>query len=135
MHTIFKIIGITMDYVEKNWPVLIEIRKWANFIKHPKGFLFTHHPKYIFENESISKSNNQIIDYEIVIKFYNRESDDSFKKSIHEMGNKKNLIVLVPSPERIINEYVIVCREFCDKIKLNPHFKDVLKEHSTIIDY
>ena len=48
LHTVFKTIGISYDFVEENWPVLIEIRKWANFIKHPKGFLFTHHPTYYF---------------------------------------------------------------------------------------
>ncbi len=36
MHTIFNHVAITYQYVKKNWKILIEIRKWANFIKHPK---------------------------------------------------------------------------------------------------
>lgn len=59
--TIFKFIGITFDYVEQNWEPLVQIRKWANFIKHPKGFLFTHHPTFIYEDDTnipTLKSNN-----------------------------------------------------------------------------
>ena len=73
LHTIFKFIGITLDYVKEHWKVLVEIRKWANFIKHPKGFLFTHHPDYIFEDsKGIDKIVKTIkyIDFDFVYKFY-----------------------------------------------------------------
>jgi hypothetical protein len=139
-HTIFRLIGITMEYVEENWSTLIVIRKWANFIKHPKGFLFTHHAEYIFEDDSNLKkyrndSQTQIIDFELIKKFYNRESDDSFKNSIKKLGNKRNLKVVIPCPDTLIDDYIRICNEFCSKICMNPHFKEVLKKHSTIEDY
>ena len=139
-HTIFKFIGITIEYVEENWATLIEIRKWANFIKHPKGFLLTHHPNFIFEDDKGLKQHKankqvQIIDYEIIKKFYTRETDDGFKNTIKEMGNKKNLFVVLPCPERLISDYNTISQLFCDKIGANPHFKEVLKKHSTIEDY
>ena len=139
-HTIFKFIGITFDYVEQNWETFIQIRKWANFIKHPKGFLFTHHPTFIYEDNTTIlslKSNNinQLISYEEIKKFYTRETDDGFKNTIKELGNKKNIIVVLPCPLRIMTEYCKINREFCDKIGENPHFKEILKKHSTIEDY
>ena len=139
-HTIFKFIGITFDYVEQYWEPLIQIRKWANFIKHPKGFLFTHHPSFIYEDDATIpslKSNNinQVISYEEIKKFYTRETDDGFKNTIKELGNKKNIIVVIPCPLRIMTDYCRINVEFCDKIKDNPHFKEILKKHSTIDDY
>lgn len=140
-HTIFKFIGITFDYVEQNWETLVQIRKWANFIKHPKGFLFTHHPNYIFEDDTTipslqaDKKNNQLFQYGEIKKFYSRESDDGFKNTINEIGNKKNITVVLPCPLRIMKEYCKISKEFCNKIGENPHFKEILKEHSTIEDY
>lgn len=134
MHTVFKTIGITLDYVEEKWPVLIEIRKWANFIKHPKGFLFTHHPEYFFEYEaSPNKEEYQILDFEFVRKFYNREDEKKFKQTIIEIANKENIAVILPDVERIAKSFTISCKEFCEKIKNNEHFKELLKD-KVIID-
>ncbi len=140
LHTIFKFIGITFEYVEENWEPLVQIRKWANFIKHPKGFLFTHHPTFIYEDDKTipglkSIKINQLIRYDEIKKFYTRETDDSFKNTIKEIGNKKNIIVVLPCPLRIMKEYCKISIEFCDKIGVNPHFKEILKKHSTIEDY
>jgi hypothetical protein len=134
LHTIFKFIGITWEYVEEKWTVLVEIRKWANFIKHPKGFLFTHHPSYQFEDEPrILNSELKYLDFNFVSKFYFREDETKFKQTLLEIGNKSNIVVLIPCPHRISKEFVKVCHEFCDKIKNNEHFKEILKT-KTIID-
>ncbi len=136
--TIFRVIGITQDYVEENWKVLIEIRKWANFVKHPKGFLFSHHSEYFIETGSIPnnlKSRNKITFENVVQPLYNREDEKKFKESIKRLGNKKDLLVLIPDPHRIATELTKVCDEFCEKIKNNEHFKTLLKTHSVIDDY
>lgn len=138
--TIFKLIGITFEYVEQNWEQLIRIRKWANFVKHPKGFLFTHHPNFIFEDDPSynalkADSQNQLIDYEIIKKFFTKETDEGFKNTIKEVGNKKNVVIVIPCPEKVIQEYSKISMEFCEKIGANPHFKEILKKHTTIEDY
>jgi len=127
--TIFKFIGITYEYVEEKWPVLIEIRKWANFIKHPKGFMFTHHPNFKFENERINRKNKtrQFVDKEFVNKFYFREDELKLKQTMLEVANKDNITIILPDVERIAIEFTKVCHEFCEKIKLNEHFKEILK--------
>jgi hypothetical protein len=136
LHTIFKFIGITYEYVEVKWPVLIEIRKWANFVKHPKGFLFTHHPDYIFEYDQIDKNDKskQFIDFDIVSKFYFREDETKWKQTLNEIANKDNIIVILPNPERLMFEFVQVCRQFCDKIKINEHFKEILKTKVILVN-
>lgn len=135
LNTIFKFIGITFEFVEENWKVLGEIRKWANFIKHPKGFLFTHHPDFHFETENIKPDKNtKIIGSEFVFKLYNHEDKEKLNQTIQQIGNKNNLIVLIPDPNRLIKDYIVVSKKFCDTVKKNPHFKDILKKHTTIID-
>lgn len=137
LHTVFKLIGITWDFVDENWTVLVEIRKWANFIKHPKGFLFSHHPQYVFENNKQEKQfyDWQTLDYNFVTKFYTREDEGKYKQLIKEIGNKNNLLVVLPEPKRISKELAIVCEKFVRTIELNPHFQEILKEHTTIEDY
>lgn len=39
------------DYQQHNFKTLRKINKWANFIKHPKEFLFTHWATYYFEGD------------------------------------------------------------------------------------
>lgn len=136
--TIFKHIGISYEYVEKNWAVLVEIRKWANFIKHPKGFLFAHHPEYFFENEIIPKefSNWKVINYKNFVEpLYKREDEGKFKQTIKEFANKENLLVIIPKPDRIALELNSVCKEFCEKIKNNEHFQEILRNESVIENY
>lgn len=134
--TIFKHIGITLEYVEKKWMVLIEIRKWANFVKHPKGFLFSHHPKYFFEDDSIPLKYQKWkkIDYTSCVEpLYKREDEKKYQETIKRFGNKKNLLVIIPNPQRISIELNNVCHEFCEKIKQNEHFKEILR-HETVLD-
>jgi len=50
------------------------------------------------------------------------------------VGNKNNLIVLIPNPNRLIKDYIEVSKKFCHTVMRNPHFKDILKKHTTIID-
>ncbi len=138
MHTIFRYIGISYEYVEEKWWVLIEIRKWANFIKHPKGFLFSHHSEYFYENEKITKDfiNCKQINYDNFIKpLYSSENPKKFKQTINEFANKDDLLVIIPCPERIAKELNVACNEFCKKIKDNEHFKEILKKDSVLEKY
>ena len=55
IHDIFEIISLPESYRVRHFSVLIMVRRWANFIKHPKAFAWmVHHPEYTFEGtESI----------------------------------------------------------------------------------
>ncbi len=136
--TIFKVIGITQEYVENNWPVLVEMRKWANFVKHPKGFLFSHHSEYHIELDPIPKKykDHKKITYKNFVEpLYKREDENKFKETITQFANKKDLLVIIPDPVRICHGLNKVCLEFCEKIKNNEHFKQILKETSVIENY
>ena len=138
LQTIFKIVGITHDYVESSWPILIEIRKWANFVKHPKGFLFAHHPEFIFEDDLVPKEKRRwkkITYSNFIDPLYKREDEIKFKRTIHEFANKSQLLVVIPNPERMARDLNNVCRKFCLIIKENPYFREILSKHTVLENY
>lgn len=138
LHTVFKVIEISFEFVEENWPILIEIRKWANFIKHPKGFLFAHHPVYIIEDEPIpdaQKEWKKITYSNFIVLFYDRERKEKFQQTMIEFANQSELIVLIPNPERMAKELNSACTEFCQMIKDNPQYRVILTEHSVLENY
>ncbi|HRH37084.1 MAG TPA: hypothetical protein PK760_01990 [Flavobacteriales bacterium] len=137
LHTVFRVLGITHDWVQENWPILVEIRKWANFVKHPKGFLFTHHPNCIIEGQPSRGHTDRpfVLNYDFVVRLYNHEDDQRWKQTIKELANKDDVVVVFPDPDRVAREYIAVCQSFCDKIKVNEHFKGILRRITTIEDY
>jgi hypothetical protein len=48
---VFKIIKLPDNYKLKHFAILGKIRRWTNFLKHPKAFILVNHPKYYFEDE------------------------------------------------------------------------------------
>ena len=66
-------------------------------------------------------------------KFYFREDDSKFKGTLHEIANKDNITVILPDPERLSRGFIEACRELCEKVKLNEHFKEILRT-KVIID-
>jgi hypothetical protein len=114
------------------------IAGWANFIKHSKGFLFSHHPEYYFEELPIPekwKNYKQITFKNVVEPLYKHEDEKKFQESMAQLANKGQLLVLVPDPLRLSNELINTCNQFCDKIRDNPHFKEVLTRHSVLENY
>lgn len=72
---VMKIIGLPPSYKEKEFEVFRTVKLWANFNKHPKAFILTHHPEYYFDTdtaiENLKKDNqNKIIDLLFLSKYY-----------------------------------------------------------------
>lgn len=68
--TILGIISLHEKYRKDSFKTLNKIRKWANFIKHPKAFILAHHPIYTIEgfkyNPEFRKESKEIIDNSFV---------------------------------------------------------------------
>ncbi len=136
--TIFKVVGITQQYVEEKWNVMVELRKWANFVKHPKGFLFSHHAEYHFENEPLPekwKHYKHVTFKNFVEPLYKHEDEKKFTQSIAQFENKPDLLVIIPDPVRLSRELIHTSKEFCEKIKNNVHFQEILTKHSVLENY
>lgn len=129
------IIQIPENYVQKNFQILFTVKRWANFLKHPKSFLLVHHPIWDFkkeENVFINK-NKPIIDTEFVKKFY--AGDSKNKELLKLLSNKEDLTVLFPNPIELIEEFCQAQKRFSDLISKNQFVRDVLNDKATIIKF
>lgn len=108
---IFKELG----YDWGSFPTFQLIRAWANFFKHPKSFMFIHHPTYHIETDP-DKPNfmiNEIIDSNFVREFYHTRADND--KLFVRLGNKEDCKVFFPDLALTIKA---LCFEFEEFIKL-----------------
>jgi len=107
------------------------IRKWANFIKHPKHFMYlTHHPFFNFENSQIinskSKKAKLVIDTIFIMKFY---SNDSKNEELSEvLKNSNPVLVIFPDIIKLTKEFCISANNFLDLIDSNHVFKQKLMD-------
>lgn len=118
------------DYQENNFKTLRKINKWANFIKHPKEFLFTHWPKYYIEGDkSINLEDKDVkINTDFIFAHYHNEKQQ--RPVI--LQNNQRVFVEIPNLENITKEF---CREmnvFFEFICSNQIVADYLKKKSTI---
>lgn len=136
--TLLNIISINETYKKDKFKTLIKIRKWANFIKHPKAFLLVHHPEYTFEgsskNSELRKYANQTIDYNrFILPYYS--NDDKNKELYEKLENKEKILVAFPNPIRLMEEFCKELKLFKRLIKKNEVFRDVLNRRSTFLGF
>jgi hypothetical protein len=121
------------DFHFHNFKTLRIINKWANFIKHPKEFLFTHWAHYYIKNdEEMELSDGDIkIDTDFIFKHYFSES----KERPVILENNNRVYVEVPNLEKITMEFCKEMNVFFDFICCNQVVADFLKKKSTIENY
>lgn len=121
------------DYYFNNFKTLRKISKWANFIKHPKEFLFTHWPMYFIEGVQVIQLDQGDIKIDTDFIFEHYQNDK--RPSPIVLENNDKVYVEVPNLENTTSEF---CREmnvFFDFICSNQIVADYLKEKSTIESY
>ena len=134
---IFKIIKLHEDYRLIHFQIFLQIRRWANFLKHPKAFMLVHHPEYYFENEITvepsDKKTHIIIDQEFVDKYYSGVNENNKLYSL--LSNRMNVVVLLPTLDTLIANFCIGQKKFIDIILKNEVFRELLDRKSTLQNY
>ncbi|MBI1228320.1 MAG: hypothetical protein GC192_24005 [Bacteroidetes bacterium] len=83
-----------------------EIRLWANFIKHPKNFIFVHWPDFTFVGQVIRKNaNTKIINTAYLKNHYSNEKQNK----PDELDNNDDVVVQFP-------KLVVITKGFCDDL-------------------
>jgi hypothetical protein len=119
------------DFKENNFKTSQLIKKWANFIKHPKEFIFSHWPQYIMEGpEIMNGSETVIIDADFVKKHYTKSDS-----RINELENCDSVIVLVPELANLTTEFCKELNTFFDFICDNKIVSDFLRKKTTLEYY
>jgi hypothetical protein len=141
MDTIMEIVQVPNAYKEKHFKVFQQIRKWANFIKHPKAFILTHHAGYTFENSPLKTLGKYIeINEQFVTDYYKGESDPGKQKIKNKelyikLHNQKNVLVIFPDIQILTKKLCYSIDSFADLILKNQVYKDLLNDEATISHY
>ncbi len=135
--TMFNIIQLNEDYRTEHFKILLAIRRWANFIKHPKAFLLTHHAEYTFHNSpkngALTDNATAVIDRTFVDKYYS--NDDKNNELYKELENKENVLVVFPDANHVTEELCAAINKSVEVVRDNAVYKDVLAKRSTFLDY
>lgn len=135
--TMFNVIQLNQDYRVEHFKILLSIRRWANFIKHPKAFLLTHHAEYTFhdspKNGALTDHAAVVIDRTFVDKYYS--NDDKNNELYREIENKENVLVVFPDVIHVTEELCVAINKSVDVIRDNAVYKEVLAKRSTFLDY
>lgn len=135
--TVFDILKVPDSYREKHFKVFQQIRRWANFIKHPKAFVLTHHSDYDFNNSRrVHDSKYTIINEQFIDKYYKGYSDIGEQKSINndlykKLKNNSKVVVLFPDPTVLTQKFCYSYKKFVDLIVKNEVYIEILKDEAT----
>ena len=139
---VFNIIQLPQVYKEKHFKVFQQIRKWANFIKHPKSFILTHHPEYDFVNSGTEYDAefNEVINEQFVTQFYKGYTDQNEQKRQNKelyrrLKNKKDILVVFPDIAKLTKKLCYSYNKFVELILGNDAYKEILNDETTIETY
>jgi hypothetical protein len=122
------IIQLPESYIMKNFQILYSIKRWANFLKHPKSFMLVHHPiwEYSKEVNIFENKKKPIIDTKFVNIYYSGESKN--KELFKLLENKEDIIVLFPNPLDLITDFCEAQKKFADLISMNQVVREILNK-------
>lgn len=132
---IYKELGYCTNKGDFDWAQfqnLQKIKYWANFFKHPKAYMFLHHPDFFLETDP-RKPNfliSHVIDSEFVKNFYRPGADNQQLRYFLE--NKKSVKVFFPD---LIDFTKTLCDEFekiISTISTKSSFIEKLNEYTTV---
>jgi len=131
MEEYLNIIELPKSIRETKFSPFSDIKKWANFIKHPKGFMFVHHPNYTFDGLADDMGDDaNIIDFNFVKDYY---SDGKKNRSLlGQLQNKENVWVNFPNPAELVTEFCICQEYFVSLIKNNEIVRELLTNNASV---
>ncbi len=136
--TIFGIIELHKGYRDENFTTFALIRKWANFIKHPKAFMLVHHPEYTFTGSpkivAIKKLENlTVIDYKFIQTYYsnNNKNGELYEK----LENKENVLVVFPEPNYLMIHLSAEIKKVINLLEKNEVYREILNTRATFYDF
>jgi len=135
--TLFNLIELNEAYRQENFKILMAVRRWANFIKHPKAFILTHHAEYTFvgseKNGDLKGHAGVTIDRTFIDKYFS--NDDRNSELYKELENKENVLVEFPDAKYITQEMCRALKLCVGVVSENQVYRSVLKDRTTFLDY
>lgn len=138
IETLFDIIELNRLYRDEHFRVLVLVRRWANFLKHPKAFLLTHHPTFLFEGHPMESGlrndpSSIVIDRKFVDAYY--ANDEKNKDLLFKLENKEKVLVVFPDASQICKDVCAAMKGCVAVIAENKVYRDLLAKKATFNDY
>lgn len=143
--TYFEIIQLQESYRLKHFHVFQKITCWANFLKHPKAFMFAHHAFYwikgleynsehwFYNQLESAKKHNKLIDDKFVKEFYFGFKNNNKLDKL--LSKNEEFVVVFPNPLELIKEFITAQNKFVLVIKENEIVREILDNKATIRDF
>lgn len=134
MEEYIEIMCLAESIKQKKFGVFQKVKRWANFIKHPKAFIFVHHPCYSFEGTPVppgcdGSHHEIIINDEFVKEFYSGGQNNG--KLRGKLAKKEGVMVEFPNPVTLMAEFVKAQKNFVELICDNKMIRELLDEKAT----
>lgn len=113
---------------------LIKIRRWANFFKHPKSFLFIHHPYYVYNQGDEYATDKLIINTDFVLEYYRKNCKKKDGELREMLMNKINIEVSIPNLKELTQGFCNDVNKLIDMIKNDRVLVDKLMPHNINIE-
>jgi len=132
-----------LKYVKaENFKTFILITRWANFIKHPKAFLLSHHATYNYEGSTFDyeMTPNLIIDSAFVSKYYQGVRNQTKQRELNNelynfVSNKKDILVMFPNLGELTIDFCEEYNYFVDMILANQTYIAELNDRATLENF
>ena len=145
---IIRLLGVPDDYKKSKFRAFLQVRRWANFFKHPGSFTYiVHHPaitidgsrnhrKHEYKEQlNLADEHAQMlyVDSQFVSDNYSAEKESktlqkSFKK------HKSCTVIVFPRLDETTKEICSCLEHFVDLITNNPIYVEILRDTSSLID-
>lgn len=129
-------LSVPEGYRKRHFASFQRIRRWANFIKHPKAFLFCHHPSFYHGGEvgdDAVDPNGITINDDFVRTYY--AGTDKDQKLAKLLSNATTVEVVFPDPENLMQQFLDETREFVRLIQQNEVYREELSRITTAPNY
>ena len=135
---IMNYLQVPEGYRQRHFKSFQRIRRWANFIKHPKSFLFSHHPQYYHGGEvgdegAIIEDDTVQINGEFIDAYYAGGQKNS--KLAAMLNNATKVLVVYPDPELLMENFAAETKAFVRLIERNEVYREELGRITTTPDY
>ena len=129
MQEIFKLISLPEEIKETQFLAFTRTKRWGNFLKHPKAFFLTHHPKM---HETPGASDVRIDDA-FIQKYY---SGDKHNAELYRtISNSQSVVVQFPDLNELTCELAADLDALQKIIHDNPIYQTVLRSKTVLENY
>lgn len=115
---------------QRIFPVFSRIRVWANFFKHPKAMILTHHAAYVFSEDG---QDGEILRESDIKKYYANNKND--RTLFNRVTNKSDVVVVFPDLREIVSQFKDANDKIISLILDNEVFREEIGEKSTFEEY